>query len=150
MVADLQRHLNNPLLQPEWVHVKLDGQRVELEKSCFYKTVQRRYAEIADQDDRQPGSVMQEITMRPGDALYARAGVPHRCTTTAPISLHMAFDLIDNTSNTADIARQATNQYNYACELPYSTTSSPHFSPPFYCDDAVPHPACIWRGQEPE
>ena len=30
---DLQRHLNNPLLQAEWVHVKLGGQRVELEKS---------------------------------------------------------------------------------------------------------------------
>ena len=41
-VSDLQHHLNNPLLRPEWVHVKLDGQRVELEKSCFYKTVQAR------------------------------------------------------------------------------------------------------------
>ncbi len=90
----------------------------------LFQPQQRRYAEIADLDDRQLGPVMQEITMRPGDALYARAGVPHRCITTAPISLHMAFDLIDNTPNTADIAREATNQYNYACELPYSTTSS--------------------------
>ena len=34
-VKDLQHHLNNPLLRPEWVHVKHDGKRVELEKSCF-------------------------------------------------------------------------------------------------------------------
>ena len=39
-VADLQRHLNNPLLQPEWVHVVLDGNRVKLEDHTFYKTVQ--------------------------------------------------------------------------------------------------------------
>ncbi|HEY5738221.1 MAG TPA: hypothetical protein VIW27_00780, partial [Gammaproteobacteria bacterium] len=47
-LADLQRHLNNPLLRPEWVHVKLGGQRVELEQSCFTKTVQRRKLEFMD------------------------------------------------------------------------------------------------------
>ena len=49
-IADLQRHLNNPLLQPEWVHVKLDGDRVELEKSCFYKTVQNRQLSFIDKE----------------------------------------------------------------------------------------------------
>ncbi|MDH3633233.1 MAG: cupin domain-containing protein [Gammaproteobacteria bacterium] len=213
-VEDLQRHLNNPLLKPEWVHVKLDGIRVELEKSCFYKTVQsrklyfmdkellnneinkgaavvlegidvldsnindfaarldnslpcvlttaevffsqqdneayeghcdaddvlvvqlagkknwqlfqpqqRRYAEIQDLNDQQLGPVMQEIPMRPGDALYLRAGVPHRCITSAPFSLHMSFDLVDNTPTTADIAGEATNQYRHACELPYEPAS---------------------------
>lgn len=209
-VSDLQRHLNNPLLQPEWVHVKLGGERVELEKTCFYKTVQgrqlnfmdkellnneinkgaavvlegidildanvneftarldnslpcvlsnaevflsqqdneayeghcdaddvlvvqlagkktwqlfkpqqRRYAGISNQNDQQLGPVMQEVTMNPGDALYARAGVPHRCITSAPFSLHMSFDLVDNTPTTADIAGEATNQYKHACEPPY-------------------------------
>ena len=209
-VKDLQHHLNNPLLSPEWVHVKIDGDRVELEKSCFYKTVQsrklhfmdkevlhnainqgaavvlegidildaevnsfvakldeslpcviansvvffsqhdneayeghcdaddvlvvqlagkktwqlfkpqqRRYADIQEQSDQQLGPVMHEINMRPGDALYVRAGVPHRCMTPGDFSLHMSFDLCDSTPDTAEIAREATNQYNHACELPY-------------------------------
>jgi len=213
-LSDLQHHLNNPLLQTEWLHVKLDGDRVELEKSCYYKTVQsrklyfmdkellnnainkgaavvlegidvldsnvnefaarldsslpcvlvnaevffsqqdneayeghcdaddvlvvqlvgkktwqlfqpqqRRYEEIQNLDDQQLGPVLQEITMRPGDALYVRAGVPHRCTTNAPYSLHMSFDLVDNTPTTAEITRQATNLYNHACELPYESTA---------------------------
>lgn len=214
-VRDLQHHLNNPLLRPAWVHVKRDGDRVELEKNCFYKTVQgrqldfmdkellnseisrgaavvlegidildagvnafvgqldeslpcvmansvvffsqqgneayeghldaddvlvlqlagkktwhlfkpqqRRYAGIQNLDDQQLGPVMQEITMRPGDALYLRAGVPHRCITAGPFSLHMAFDLVDNTPSTKDIAGEATNQYNHASELPYQPADS--------------------------
>ncbi len=214
-VRDLQQHLNNPLLRPEWVHVKRDGDRVELEKSCFYKTVQgreldfmdkellnneinrgaavvlegidildagvnafvarldaslpcvlansvvffsqqgneayeghcdaddvlvvqlggkktwelfapqqRRYAGIQNLNDQQLGPVMQELTMRPGDALYLRAGVPHRCKTAAPFSLHMAFDLVDTTPNTSQIAGEATKQYNHACELPYETAEN--------------------------
>jgi hypothetical protein len=210
-VADLQRHLNNPLLQPEWLYIKQDGVRVELEKSCFYKTVQnkqlsfidkdvinneinkgaavvlegidlldagvnefvtrlddslpcvlsnaevffsqqdneayeahcdaddvlvvqlagrktwnlytpqqRRYADIQNLSEQQLGPVMQELTMRPGDALYLRAGVPHRCVTSAPFSLHMSFDLVDNSPLVAEIAQQATNQYAHACELPYA------------------------------
>ena len=209
-VNDLQRHLNNPLLHPDWVDLKLDGKRVELEKSCFYKTVQnkqlnfmdkevlsneinkgaavvlegidlldsninefvarlddslpcvlsnsevffsqedneayeghcdaddvlvvhlagkktwqlfqpqqRRYAGIQKLSDQQLGPVMQEVSMRPGDALYLRAGVPHRCITNAPFSLHMSFDLVDSSPQVAEITKQATNQYAHACELPY-------------------------------
>ena len=210
-VADLQRHLNNPLLQPEWVYVKQDGVRVELEKSCYYKVVQnkklnfidkdvlnneinkgaavvlegmdlldagindfvsrldeslpcvlsnaevffsqqdneayeghcdaddvlviqlegrktwnlytpqqRRYAGIQNLSEDQLGPVMQEVTMRPGDALYLRAGVPHRCVTSAPYSLHMSFDLVDNTPQVQEITQEATNQYAHACEPPYA------------------------------
>ena len=213
-VADLQRHLNNPLLQPEWLYLKLDGVRVELEKSCFYKTVQnkqlnfidkdilnneinkgaavvlegidlldaginefvtrlddslpcvlsnaevffsqqdneayeghcdaddvlvvqldgrktwnlyapqqRRYADIQNLCEQKLGPVMQEITMRPGDALYLRAGVPHRCVTSAAFSLHMSFDLVDSSPQLAEIAKQATNLYAHACELPYAPLS---------------------------
>ncbi len=32
-VGDLQRHLNNPLLKPEWVYMKRDGKRVERDTS---------------------------------------------------------------------------------------------------------------------
>ncbi|MFT5219836.1 MAG: ribosomal protein L16 Arg81 hydroxylase [Planctomycetota bacterium] len=213
-VSHLQDYLNNPLLSPEWVHVKTDSDRVELEKSCFYKAVQgrqlhfmdkdllaneinkgaaivlegldilnpdinafaakldeslpcvfanavaffsqnnneayeghcdaddvlvvqlagkkiwqlfkpqqRRYSGISDQNDQQLGPVLQEVTMRPGDALYLRAGVPHRCQTPSAYSLHMSFDLCDNTPTTAEIASEASNQYNHACEQPYESTS---------------------------
>jgi hypothetical protein len=214
-VADLQRHLNNPLLQPEWLYLKQDGQRVALEKSCFYKTVQdkqlnfidkdvinneinkgaaivlegidlldagindfvarlddslpcvlsnaevffsqqdneayeghcdaddvlvvqlagkknwnlyapqqRRYAGIQNLSEQQLGPVMQELTMRPGDALYLRAGVPHRCITKAPFSLHMSFDLVDSSPMVHDITAEATNQYAHACEPPYAPLSN--------------------------
>jgi hypothetical protein len=49
-VADLQRHLNNPLLQPDWVYLKLDGKRVELEKSVFYKSVQTKQLNFMDKE----------------------------------------------------------------------------------------------------
>ena len=57
--------------------------------------------------------------MRPGDALYLRAGVPHSCITSAPHSLHMSFDLVDSSPQVSEITKQATNQYAHACELPY-------------------------------
>ena len=214
-VADLQRHLNNPLMQPEWLYLKQNGVRVELEKFCFYKTVQnkqlnfidkdvinneinkgaavvlegvdlldagindfvtrldeslpcvlsnaevffsqqdneayeahcdaddvlvvqlagkktwnlyapqqRRYANIQKLSDQQLGPVTQELTMRPGDALYLRAGVPHRCVTSGPFSLHMSFDLVDSSPQVSEIAKQATNQYAHACELPYVPLSN--------------------------
>ena len=214
-VADLQRHLNNPLLQPEWLYLKQDGERVDIQKSVFFKSVQnkelkfidkdlinneinkgaavvlegidilepgindfvsrldeslpcvlsnaevffsqqdneayeahcdaddvlvihlagkktwhlyapqqRRYTDIMNLSEQQLGPEMQTIEMRPGDALYLRAGVPHRVETSAPHSLHMSFDLVDNAPQVSEITKQATNQYAHACELPYSPLSS--------------------------
>ena len=213
-VADLQRHLNNPLLQPDWLSLKQDGDRVEIEKFCFSKSVQRRQLKFIDKDvinnaidkgasvvlegidlldagvnefvarvdnslpcvlsnaevffsqqdneaydahcdaddvlvvqlagkktwnlyapqqrrysgienlsSEQLGPVTEEFTMRPGDAIYLRAGVPHCCITNAPFSLHMSFDLVDNSPRVMDITKAATNQYLYACELPYAPLS---------------------------
>jgi ribosomal protein L16 Arg81 hydroxylase len=85
----------------------------------LFQPQQRRYADIQELNDQQLGPVMQEITMRPGDALYVRACVPHRCITSAAFSLHMSFDLVDNTPTIAEITREASNQYAHACELPY-------------------------------
>lgn len=207
---DLKRHLGNPLLRPEWVYVKQAGRRIELEKSCFYKTVQnhqlyfmdkeilnneiekgaavvlegidildpninafvarldeslpcvlanaevffsqqdneayeahcdaddvlvvhlagkktwhlfqpqqRRYANIQNLSEQQLGPVMEEVQMRPGDALYLRAGVPHRCLTSSPFSLHMSFDLVDSSPRTYDFTKEASKIYDHACELPY-------------------------------
>jgi hypothetical protein len=36
-VSDLQHHLNNPLLQPEWVHVKLAGNASNWKRPVFIK-----------------------------------------------------------------------------------------------------------------
>lgn len=214
-MKDFQDYLNNPLLLPEWIHVKKDGMRVELEKSGCYKLVQnrkllfmdkevlnnaidggaavvlegidilnqdvntfvskldeslpcvlcnsvvffsqhgneaydghcdiddvlvvqlsgkkiwhlfkpqqRRYTGVENQSEHQLGPVEHEITLRPGDALYLRAGVPHRCTTSTPASLHMSIDLCDSTPTPSDITREATNLYRQASELPYEPAGS--------------------------
>lgn len=214
-VADLQRHLNNPLLHPDWLYIKQDGTIVDVKKLQGFKTVQnkelnfldkdlinneinkgaavvlegidildpgvnefvarideslpcvlsnaevffsqqdneaydghcdaddvlvvqlsgrktwnlyapqqRRYADIQNLNEQQLGPVMHEFEMRPGDALYLRAGVPHRCVTSAAYSLHMSFDLVDSSPQVSEITRQATNQYAHACELPYSPLSN--------------------------
>ena len=85
---------------------------------------QRRYAGIENLNDQQLGPVMQEVNMRPGDALYVRAGVPHRCITPGSFSLHLSFDLVDNTPTTSEIASEASKQYNHACEQPYASTNA--------------------------
>jgi len=49
--------------------------------------------------------------------------VPHICQTTANHSLHLAFDLIDNTPNPKQITDQANRLYEHACETPYVPAS---------------------------
>jgi len=41
-VASLQRHLNNPLLHPDWAALVYRGQVVPLQQACFYKIVQTK------------------------------------------------------------------------------------------------------------
>ncbi len=36
-LKDLQNHLNNPLLKPEWIHVKTAGRRIPLDSSMLTK-----------------------------------------------------------------------------------------------------------------
>jgi ribosomal protein L16 Arg81 hydroxylase len=213
-VKDLQNHLNNPLLQPEWLVMVAGGKLLSLEPACLYKRVQkkelnfidksyinqhlaegaavvlegldildprinallaridesfpcemsncvaffsqreneayqghcdtddvlvfqlegrktwqlfaaqqRRYLGAADQSDEQLGPVKKEITMRPGDALYVRAGVPHRCLTPGDYSLHLSIDLGDRTPNVEQITAQADQRYLYATAPVYSPLS---------------------------
>jgi ribosomal protein L16 Arg81 hydroxylase len=100
--------------------IQLDGKKTW----NLYAPQQRRYADIQNLSEQQLGPVMQELTMRPGDALYLRAGVPHRCVTTAPFSLHMSFDLVDNTPLVHEVTKEASKQYAQACELPYAPLSN--------------------------
>ena len=209
-VGDLQRHLNNPLLGPDWIHLRRNGQSVPLEPACLWKNIQTKkllfmdkelineqlrqgsaivlegldildtainaftarvdealpcslvncavffsqrdneaYGGHRDTDDvlvvqisgeklwhvyapqqrryfnNSPLTVEQmkpevaQITMRAGDALYVRAGVPHMCQTPASHSLHLAFDLCDRTPNIEQITHEANNRYNLSCADTY-------------------------------
>lgn len=84
---------------------------------------QRRYANNAPLSRKQLGRQIAEFTMRPGDALYVRAGVPHLCRTPGDYSLHLSFDLCDRTPNVEQITHAANNHYNHACENPYVPAS---------------------------
>ena len=74
-------------------------------------------------DESQLGPQVAELTLQPGDALYIRAGVPHRCETKSDYSLHLSFDLCDRTPNIEQITHHANARYNQACELQYSPAS---------------------------
>ena len=89
----------------------------------LFKPQQRRYKNIANQSDAQLGPVENEVVMKPGDALYVRTGVPHRCSTSGDFSLHLAFDLIDRTPNIEQISARANQRYMNACEQPYEPGS---------------------------
>ena len=213
-VKDLQAHLNNPLLLPEWLELVAGGKRLSLEDACMYKRVQRkelkfidksyinqrfaegaavvlegldildsrinellariddcfpcvmsncvaffsqreneayqghcdtddvlvfqlagrktwqlfeaqqrRYQGVFNQSDEQLGPVKEEIIMRPGDALYVRAGVPHRCTTPGEYSLHLSIDLGDRTPSVEQVTAQADNRYLHATAPVYGPLS---------------------------
>jgi hypothetical protein len=213
-LKELQNHLNNPLLKPEWIHIKTAGRRVALDSTMLDKDVQmkrlefmdkelinqelskggaivlegldildaginafcakldegmpcgmsnsvsffsqggneayeghadsddvlvvqlegrknwnlyepqqRRYLGNENQNESQLGPVKNQISMRPGDALYLRAGVPHLCSTPGKYSLHMSFDLLDRTPNVERITSEANKQYFHACEQPYEPGS---------------------------
>ena len=47
-VKSLQDHLNNPLLNPSWVHLIAHGKSVSLESSCFFKSVQSNQLPFMD------------------------------------------------------------------------------------------------------
>ncbi|MCI0507078.1 MAG: cupin domain-containing protein [Gammaproteobacteria bacterium] len=84
----------------------------------IYAPQQRRYFNNSPLTVQQMGPLHKEIIMRPGDALYLRAGVPHMCQTTGDHSLHIAFDLCDRTPNIDQITHEANTRYNNGCEIP--------------------------------
>lgn len=73
---------------------------------------QRRYHGNSPLSEQQMGPLLTELEMNPGDVLYVRAGVPHRCTTPADQSLHLSFDLCDRTPNIEQISAAGTALYN--------------------------------------
>lgn len=89
----------------------------------LYAPQQRRYAGNSPLTREQMGRQIAELVMRPGDALYLRAGVPHVCRTGGDHSLHLSFDLCDRTPNVEQITHEANARYNHACEDPYAPAS---------------------------
>lgn len=213
-LKDFQQHLNNPLLKPEWIHIKRDGKTIPTDQSMYSKNVQMRLLHFMDKEvinqevekgaalvlegidildpsvnafcsqldkglpcgiansvvffsqkgneayephadtndvivvqlegkktwtlyERRPrsylasanlsseqlGPVKYQLTLRSGDALYVRTGVPHHCKTETNYSLHMSFDLLDRTPEPQLITAEANHQYNFACAEAYVSSS---------------------------
>ncbi|MEY2776285.1 MAG: hypothetical protein RLY30_383 [Pseudomonadota bacterium] len=72
----------------------------------------RRYQGNYPLTEQQMGPLLKEFVMNPGDVLYVRAGVPHRCTTPGSHSLHLSFDLCDRTPNIEQISAAGMSLYN--------------------------------------
>ena len=83
---------------------------------------QRRYRGNSPLTEDQMGPLLTEITMQPGDILFVRAGVPHRCITETPYSLHLSFDLCDRTPNIEQITHAANQFYGEALAPMNATT----------------------------
>ncbi len=86
----------------------------------IYEPQQRRYFNNAPLTEAQMGKKIIELELNPGDALFVRAGVPHRCQTPKEYSLHLSFDLIDKTPNPEQLSREANDHYFNASEEPYA------------------------------
>jgi ribosomal protein L16 Arg81 hydroxylase len=84
---------------------------------------QRRYFANSPLNAQQMGPLINEFDMHPGDVLYVRGGVPHRCTTPSDYSLHISIDLCDRTPNIEQISHAANQAYNHASAKPNASTS---------------------------
>lgn len=89
----------------------------------IFEPQQRRYLGNTSLDSEQMGAVHAELTTRPGDALYIRAGVPHMVRTSAEFSLHLSFDITDRTTNIDQITREANVRFNHGCEDSFAPAS---------------------------
>lgn len=85
----------------------------------LYEPQPRRYFGNSPLTEDEMGPKLIELELNPGDALYVRAGVPHRCQTPGPYSLHVSFDLIDKTPNVEQLAREASERYFHGSADPY-------------------------------
>ena len=85
----------------------------------LHEPQQRRYLGNAPLTDGMMGPVAETVDMNPGDIMFLRAGVPHKCSTVTDHSLHLSFDLIDRTLNVEQITTAANYQYNQSSADPH-------------------------------
>ena len=86
----------------------------------LYARQQSRRVNTNDLTPEQMGQQIGELTMRPGDVLYVRTGVPHICETLADHSLHLSFDLCDRTPTVEYQLQMALERYARATSAPYT------------------------------
>lgn len=101
--------------QDDVLVIHLSGEK----KWRIYAPQQRRYLGNYPLTIAQMGEQIAELVMRPGDALFMRAGVPHIVETVGDHSLHIAFDLIDKTPGVEDITYSANQRYKHGGENPH-------------------------------
>ena len=99
--------------------IHLSGEK----KWRIFAPQQRRYLGNFPLTVAQMGEQIAELVMRPGDALFVRAGVPHIVETTGEHSLHIAFDLVDRTPGVEDISYSANQVYKQGSENPHVPVS---------------------------
>jgi ribosomal protein L16 Arg81 hydroxylase len=89
----------------------------------IHEPQQRRYRGNSPLTEQQMGPLLTELVMEPGDIMFVRAGVPHRCITETPYSLHLSFDLCDRTPNIEQITH-AANQFYAESLAPMNATAA--------------------------
>ncbi len=85
---------------------------------------QRRYLNNAPLTDSMMGPIAGQFELNPGDIMFLKAGVPHKCTTVTDHSLHLSFDLIDRTLGIEQITKAANAHYNNATAEPHAPVSA--------------------------
>jgi predicted nucleic acid-binding protein len=85
---------------------------------------QRRYLNNAPLTDSMMGPIVGQFELNPGDIMFLKAGVPHKCTTVTDHSLHLSFDLIDRTLSIEQITKAANAHYNNATAEPHAPVSA--------------------------
>lgn len=88
----------------------------------LHEPQQRRYRGNSPLNEQQMGPLLEELIMNPGDILFVRAGVPHRCITENAYSLHLSFDLCDRTPNIEQIT-EAAKQLHAECLAPMNASA---------------------------
>lgn len=80
----------------------------------------RRHFGNAPLTDEEMGPVLTTLELKPGDALFLRAGVPHKVTTVHDHSLHLSIDLIDRSPNIEQITNAGNQLFNTQLEPSHS------------------------------
>lgn len=70
------------------------------------------------------GPLQAEIIMRPGDALFLKAGTPHQVETKSPFSLHLSFDIADRNLFPEAMLEVLLGHYNRASAGSYATSNA--------------------------
>jgi hypothetical protein len=99
--------------------IQIEGQK----RWRVHQPQQRRYRGNSPLTEQEMGLLLAEVVMNPGDVLFVRAGVPHRCITEGKYSLHLSFDLCDRTPNIEQIT-DAANQLHAESLAPMNATAA--------------------------